>query len=343
MKHIQTRLHTIGDEQPCYVIAEIGSNHNGIFDMACELVERAAEAGVNAVKFQTFAASAHYSRKTPSISMYQENVYDLIERLEIDRTWHARLAKVCAASSVDFLDSPCDPEAVELAVSVGMPLLKVASFDMVDHRLIGLMARTGKCVMFSAGMANLCEIEYAVNVCRHYGNDKIIILQCTSLYPAPAHLSNLRTIQTLRTTFNCLTGYSDHTIGDHIPCAAVALGARVIEKHFTLDKGLPGPDHNFAIEPGELRTMVDKIRNIEAALGDGVKNGPREEEMEMYRKARRSIIAASEIRAGDVIRGEDVVIKRPGIGIHPKYLDLVIGRTARRNIEFDAPLTWEDL
>ncbi len=340
-KTINTKFHVIGNDNPCYIIAEIGSNHNGSFDQACEMIEKAAVAKVNAVKFQTFKASNHYSKKTPKISLYKEDIYSLIEKLEIDRTWHSKLADVCKSYKVDFLDSPCDSEAIAIALSVNMPLIKVASFDMVDIRLIDEISKTGKGIMFSAGMATLAEIETAVNICRKNQNEQIIILQCTSIYPAPVSLSNLQAMATIARAFNVIVGYSDHTLGDHIACASVAMGAKVVEKHYTLNRNLEGPDHVFAIEPSELKDMVSKIRDIEQAIGDGIKNGPRQEEMEFYKNARRSIIAARTINQGDIILDEDLVIKRPGYGIHPSQLQLVIGRAAKQNIDEDSPITWD--
>ncbi len=338
---IKTKFFEIGNNQPSYIIAEIGSNHNGNFDMACELIEKAKNAGVNAVKFQTFKAKDHYSKRTPKIDLYKEGIYELIEKLEIDRSWHSKLATLCNKLNIDFLDSPCDKEAIDIAVSVGMPIIKIASYDMVDIRLVEAIAKTGKGVMFSTGMATTGEIETAVNICRNNGNNNIIVLQCTSLYPAPANLSNLHSMKTMADMFGVITGYSDHTLGDHIPCAAVAMGAKVIEKHYTLGRGLPGPDHNFAIEPEELKAMVNKIRDIEAAFGDGLKNGPRKEEQELYTKARRSIIAKNKITKGQVIKSDDIIVKRPGLGIHPSQINLVIGKIAQKDIEDDEPITWE--
>lgn len=343
MKKIETRYSVIGEDSPCYIIAEIGSNHNGNFDLACELMEKAACAGVNAVKFQTFKAANHYSKNTKKISLYKENIFELIEKLEIDRTWHKKLAAVCEKLNIDFLDSPCDFEAIDLALQVNMPLMKVASFDMVDARLIKRIAETGKGIVFSAGMATMGEIENAVNTARKAGNETIAVLQCTSLYPAPVDITNLNAMQTIKSAFNVIVGYSDHTLGDHIACAAVAKGARIIEKHYTLDRGMEGPDHKFAIQPEELAQMVIKIRDIENALGDGIKNGPRQEEMEFYNHARRSLMASRPIKRGTVITDDDVIIKRPNYGIHPSNLELVVGRTAQTDIEEDEPITWDKI
>jgi N,N'-diacetyllegionaminate synthase len=341
MKTIITPYHKISESDPCYIIAEIGSNHNGNFDQACEMIEKAALCGVSAVKFQTFKASNHYSKKTPNISLYKESIYSLIEKLEINRSWHVKLAEACKRNKVDFLDSPCDSEAIAMAVELNMPIIKVASFDMVDVRIIDEISKTGKALMFSAGMCKISEIETAVNICRENNNNNIIILQCTSVYPAPIHISNLNAMETIKRAFNVITGYSDHTMGDHIACAAVALGAKVIEKHYTLSRKMDGPDHAFAIEPHELANMVTKIRDIEASLGDGMKNGPRAEEMEFYKNARRSILSSRDISKGEIIQDMDIVIKRPGYGIQPSMINLVVGRTAKVNIEADSPITWE--
>jgi sialic acid synthase SpsE len=341
MKEINTAFYKISKNSPCYIIAEIGSNHNGSFDLACEMIEKAANAGVNAVKFQTFKAKNHYSKKTPKISLYKEDIFSLIEKLEIDRTWHSKLAEICNLNKIDFLDSPCDTEAINIAVGVNMPIIKVASFDMVDVRLIDEISKTGKAVMFSAGMCKLSEIETAVNICRGNGNNNLIILQCTSVYPAPVNLSNLYAMDTIKKAFNVISGYSDHTMGDHIACAAVALGAKVIEKHYTLSRKMVGPDHAFAIEPDELAKMVSKIRDIELSLGDGMKNGPRAEEMEFFKNARRSILSSRNISKGEIIQDMDIVIKRPGYGIQPSMINIVVGRTAKVNIEADSPITWD--
>ena len=342
-KTIQTKHYKIGDDEPCYIIAEIGSNHNGSYDIACELIEKASQAGANAVKFQTFKAKNHYSKKTPRLDLYEQDIYDLIESLEIDRKWHVDLSKYCKDLKIDFLDSPCDEEAIKLALSVDMPIMKIASFDMVDIDLIKKISQTGKSLMFSTGMAKLSEIEKAVEVCHKENNDNIIILQCTSLYPAPSSLANLKAITTLKYAFNTIVGYSDHTIGDHMACASICFGAKVIEKHYTLDRGLPGPDHNFAIQPEELREMISKIREVESGLGNGLKNGPREEEKEMYKIVRRSLIAARDISAGHTITNDDIVIKRPGLGIHPHFKRAILGRICKAAIDKDDPIIWENI
>lgn len=343
MTTIETKFFKISNNDPVYVIGEIGSNHNGNFDIAIELIEKAKLAGVNAVKFQTFKAKNHYSRKTKKISLYKEDIYSLIESLEINREWHSKLSKKCNDLGIDFMDSPCDNEAIELAEKVDMDIMKVSSFDMIDIRLLKKIALTKRAAIISSGMARLGEIENAINIFRESNNNKIAILQCTSIYPAPYGLSNLNAMSTIKNAFNVLVGYSDHTIGDHIACAAVAKGAKIIEKHITLDRTMPGPDHSFAINMEELKSMVSKIREIESSFGDGLKNGPREEEKEFFENARRSIIANVDIKKGEVISENHLIIKRPNYGIHPAHVQIILGRTAKNDIKKDDPVTWQDI
>jgi sialic acid synthase SpsE len=332
----------IGDGHPCFIIAEIGSNHNNDFNLAKNLINAAAEAGVDAVKFQTFRAQHHYSKLSPGVS-YLDNccIYDLIKGLELDRSWHTPLKEYAESKNLIFLSSPCDAEAINDLEKIGCSAYKVASFDLTDVDLISFMAKTGKTIILSTGLANWMDIQHAVNACRSVGNNKIILLQCTSLYPAPVHLSNLHSIHTMRNAFGLLTGYSDHTDGDHSSLAAVTLGACIIEKHFTLDRTLPGPDHPFAIEPRPLKEMIKKIREVEAALGDGMKTGPRHEEMEMFEKGRRSLHARCNISRGQVITRDMIVTKRPGLGIEPYLKEIIIGRTAKTDIPEDHWITWD--
>ena len=240
-----------GPGWPCYVIAEIGSNHDQDFDQALRLIDAAAASGVDAVKFQTFRATDHYSIHTPGFSYLKgRDTFSLIEALEINRDWHAPLKSHAEAQGVDFLSSPCDVEAVDELAALDVVAHKVASFDLPDVGLVRAIAEKGKAVILSTGLADWATIQRAVEACRSVGNQGIILLQCTSLYPAPPALSNLRAMDTMAAAFSVVTGYSDHTEGDHMVLAAVARGAAVIEKHFTLDRNLPGPDHQFAIEPG---------------------------------------------------------------------------------------------
>lgn len=332
----------VGDGAPCYVVAEIGSNHNHDFDLARRTIDAAAAAGVDAVKFQTFRADQHYSKKTPGFTYLDgQDTHSLIQSLELDRSWHAPLKEHAEGAGVAFFSSPCDLEAVAELDALGAPAFKVASFDLPDATLVQAMAATGRPVILSTGMASWADIQYAVGAARAAGNEQIVLLQCTSLYPAPAGLSNLAAMGSMRQAFRCLTGYSDHTEGDHVCLAAVARGACFIEKHFTLDRTLPGPDHSFAIEPDALRAMMRRLREVEAAIGDGAKEGPRPEEQEMFEKGRRSLHAAVDIPAGTTITEAMLTIKRPGLGVPPQHKNLVVGRSARGDIEADQWITWD--
>jgi len=337
----------VGPGNPCYVIAEIGSNHNNEYNMAIELIDRAADAGADAVKLQTFYARKHYSKYTPKILQFESknhiDPYLLIESLEMNREWIPKLSEYAYKKQIHLLSSPCDFEAINLLSSIDAPAYKVASFDVTDLKLIGEIAKKNKPVILSTGMASLCDIERAVNECYTHDNRQVILLQCTSLYPAPALLSNLWAMHTMKGAFNVVTGYSDHTLGDHVCIAAVSLGASVLEKHFTLSVDMKGPDHSFAIEPDELKSMIIKIRNVELALGDGIKNGPRPEEMELYEKARRSLHATVNLKQGELITESMLCTKRPGYGIEPYLIKNIIGRKVKRSVKADHWITWEDI
>lgn len=335
----------IGDGCPTFIIAEVGSNHNQSFELALKHIDAAAEAGVDAVKFQTFKATEHVSKyaEMPDYLEGYENIHDLIKSLELDRDWQLPLKKYAEEKGLIFFSSPCDYDAVDELEAIGVSAHKIASFDLPDLDLVRYIAKTNKPILLSTGLADWMEIQRAVDVCREEGNNKIVLFQCTSLYPAPTHLSNLRAMETMKTAFNVVTGYSDHTLGDNIPVASVALGASVIEKHFTLDRTLPGPDHAFAIEPHELKVLVDKIREVEAAIGGGEKNGPRAEEQDMYQKVRRSLHVRNDIPAGTILTDEMLVSKRPGFGIPMHLKEYVIGRTVTKALKKDQWITWEHI
>jgi len=348
IKTIAINGRKIGPGEPAYIIAEIGSNHNGDLSLSKKIIEAASKAGVDAVKFQAFRAETHYSKHTPGFTYleqhgYQQSTYDLIKSLEIDRDWHEELMHFCAGLNINFLSSPCDYEAVDQLGALGVPAFKVASFDLPDLNLIGHMAAFKRPLLFSTGMASYTDIQAALNTAKEAGNDQVLLLQCTSLYPAPADLSNLAAMDTMMRAFGVPVGYSDHTLGDHVSIAAVALGACLIEKHFTLDRNLPGPDHAFAIEPSELGEMIHRIREVETAIGEGVKNGPREAELEMFAKGRRSLHVLQAVKAGEIILKDNLRIKRPGYGILPRHFKIVAGMRATKNISGDHWITWDDL
>ena len=342
---IEDRL--IGEEEPSFIIAEAGSNHNGSLEQARKMIDVAAESGADAIKFQIFKAESLYSKYTPEFSYLKgKSTYELIKSIETPREWIKELAGYCKEKGIVFLASVFDFEAVDL-LDKYVPAFKIASFEITDLELIKYAAEKGKPMIISTGMANLSEIEDAINAIKSVGNDDIddiddiILLHCNSLYPTPIEIVNLKAIETMRTAFKVPVGFSDHTLGIHIPIAAVAMGACVIEKHFTLDRNLPGPDHSFAIEPDELKEMVNCIRNVEKARGSGIKEKSELESEEMYIKARRSIHAKVDILKGTKITRDMLIIKRPGYGIRPKFIDIVVGRDVKKDIKEDEWITWD--
>jgi sialic acid synthase SpsE len=337
----------IGVGHPCYVIAEAGSNHDRDFKKAIALIDAAADAGVDAVKFQTYSGSRLYSRNTPPFEYLADQspqpIHELLDDLALPRDWQKDLADHCRDRGVEFLSSPFDYEAVDELAQLGVAAFKVASFEIVDLPFLRHIGSYGLPVIVSTGMATLGEIEEALEALRRTSGDlPVCLLQCASLYPAPPEIMNLKAIPAMQTAFGIPVGLSDHTLGVHIAVAARALGADLLEKHFTLDRTSPGPDHPFAIEPDELAVLVSNVRDIEAALGDGVKRGPSgPEAVEMYTKARRSVVAAREIPAGTPITPDMLTVKRPGFGIKPRFIDALLGRRAAVDIHEDDVITWE--
>jgi N,N'-diacetyllegionaminate synthase len=334
----------VGPGEPCYVIAEAGANHNRDLGMAKELIDVAADAGADAVKFQTYTGSGLYSSKTPRFEYLQDerSPAELLDSLALPREWQAELAEYAGSRGISFFSTPFDDEAVDGLAALGVPAMKVASFELVDLPLIGRVAAVGVPVILSTGMATYGEIEDALDAVARTGNRDVALLRCASVYPAPAEIMNLRAMATMRDAFGVPVGLSDHTTGIAVPTAAAALGAQLIEKHFTLSRELEGPDHPFALEPDELRAMVAAVRDVEVALGNGRVEGPSDlESVEMYRLARRSVVAASSISAGTTITREMLTTKRPGYGVKPKFIDALVGRVARVDIEEDDVITWE--
>ena len=336
--YIAERL--IDPQESPYIIAEAGSNHNGDFEQAKLLIDIAAESGSDAVKFQIFKAELIYSKYTPEFStMKGQNVYDLIQKLETPRKWIPRLARYCKKKKIHFLATPFDFEAVDVLKKY-VPAFKIASFELGDLELLAYAADAGKPMIISTGMASLGEIENAIQAIRSVGNDEIILLHCNSLYPTPVDLVNLNAMKTMKAAFNLPIGFSDHTLGVHIPIAAAAMGACVIEKHITLDKTLEGPDHSFALEPQELKCMVTSIREVAKAFGTGIKEKASAEQ-EAYLKGRRSIHAKVDIQKNTQITREMLIVKRPGYGIEPKFINIVMGRKAQCPIKSDQWISWD--
>lgn len=340
----------VGPGEPCYVIAEAGSNHNRDLDTAKALIDAAAAAGADAVKFQTYTAEGLYSRRTPNPSYLnkdkllkdQETVWDLIKRVEIPWEWHTALADHAAQAGIPFLSTPFEEAAVDLLETVGVPAYKISSYEITHLPLIEHCARTGKPLLVSTGMASLGDVERALDTANAAGCRRIALLHCAINYPPRFEDLNLRAIHTLAHAFQVPVGWSDHTPGHTADVAAVALGACLVEKHYTLDRNQTGPDHAFALEPRELAAMVTAIREAEASLGSTVKRVTAAEE-EMYKLGRRSLVAARHLTAGQVITRDDIAVKRPGYGIPVHDLDAVVGRRVTESLPADEILQWEML
>jgi sialic acid synthase SpsE len=336
----------VGAGAPCYVIAEAGANHNRDMGMARELIDVAVDAGADAVKFQVYSGKTLYSSKTPKFEYLEEltdkSTQEVLEEASLPRDWLPELAAYANGKGIQFFATPFDAAAIGELDAVGVPAFKIASFELVDLELIRAVAERGKPVILSCGMATYGEIEDALDAAAKGGARDVALLRCASLYPSPPEIMNIRAMATMRTAFGVPVGLSDHTTGIAVACGAAALGMEVLEKHFTLDRSLPGPDHPFALEPDELRALVAGVREVEAGLGNGRLEGPSEAEAkEMYTLARRSIVAATDIAAGTAISRDHLTVKRPGFGIAPKHIDLVVGRVARVDIEEDDILTWD--
>lgn len=317
------------------IIAEAGVNHNGSLDMAIALVDAAAEAGADWVKFQTFSAERLVTCSAPKAGYQmqatgnEEGQFEMLRRLELTEAMHYSLQAHCAQRGIGFLSTGFDIESVDFLVSLGMRLFKVPSGEITNWPYLRHIGKLQGEVILSTGMATLAEIEGALTVLEQAGTARqnITVLHCTTEYPAPMSEVNLRVIQTLSEIFGVRTGYSDHTKGIEVSIAAVALGACVIEKHFTLDRQLPGPDHKASLEPDELCQMVSAIRHVEVAMGDGVKR-PSTSELRNRLVARKSIVAACPIRRGEMLSSDNLTIKRPGTGLSPSLWDEVVGRSA---------------
>jgi N-acetylneuraminate synthase len=324
------------------IIAEAGVNHNGDIEIAKQLVASAAAAGADLVKFQTFVTGKIIALHAPK-AQYQkgatdpgESQYDMVRKLELSRADHEVLIEECRRHGIGFFSTAFDTESFDLLVELGLDCVKIPSGEITNLPLLRYITRLGLPVILSTGMANLGEIEAALDVIEQAGTPRslVTILHCTTEYPAPMGDVNLRAMASLKAAFGGNIGYSDHTVGIEIPIAAVALGATVIEKHFTLDRNLPGPDHQASLEPHELKAMVDAIRNVERALGDGIKR-PSPSELKNKAVARKSLVASRAIRAGEFFSPDNITTKRPGTGISPMRWDQVIGRPASRDFAAD--------
>jgi N-acetylneuraminate synthase len=338
----------IGPGYSCFIIAEAGVNHNGSLEMARQLVDVAAKAGANAVKFQTFradrvatpnAAKADYQLRTTASS---ESQLEMLRRLELPQQAHRALAESCHQRGILFMSTPFDEESADFLAELGVPAFKIPSGEITNLPFLAHVAHKGKPMVVSTGMSHLAEVADTVRVIRDAGNGQIVLLHCVSDYPADPKEANLRAMLTMAEAFGVPVGYSDHTPGIEVALAAVALSACVIEKHFTLSRSLPGPDHQASLEPQELAALVQGIRRVEAALGHGRKE-PTPSEADTAAVARRSLVAARDISIGKTLTPELIAIKRPGTGLPPALINQVIGRIAARDIPAGTVLRLEML
>ena len=325
-----------------FIIAEAGVNHNGSLVLAKELIDVAANSGADAVKFQTFkaknlvsknASKADYQKETTASS---ESQFEMIKKLELDIKTHDELINYCKTKNIMFLSTPFDHDSIDLLNNLGLEIFKIASGEITNLPYLRHIGKLNKEVILSTGMSNIGEIEDALDILIKAGTQKenITVLHANTMYPTPMEDVNLNAMLTIGNTFDVAYGYSDHTLGIEVDIAAVAMGAKVIEKHFTLDKRLEGPDHKASLEPNELKEMIKAIRNIEQALGSSIKK-PSKSEIPNIQIARKSIVAKSEIKKGDILSINNLTIKRPGSGISPMRWDEIIGTIATKDYNED--------
>ena len=336
---------TVGPENPAYIVAEMSANHNRDYEQAVRIIEAAKESGADAVKLQTYTADTltidcdNKYFKIKGTLWDGRTLHDQYSEASMPWEWQPRLKKVADELGIDLFSAPFDSSAVDFLDDMVIPVIKVASFENVDLPLLRRIAKTGKPIIMSTGMATLAEIEEAVITIRTAGGDQLVILKCTSAYPAPPNEMNLRTLKHLAQAFEVPVGLSDHTLGIAVPIAAVSLGACVIEKHFTLSRSVSGPDSVFSLEPHELKAMVDGVRIAEQALGK-VQYGVSEKEQES-RGFRRSLFVVSNLKKGELFTEENVRSIRPSNGLHTRYMDQVLGRYTSRDISEGTPMSWD--
>lgn len=329
-------------KEPILIIAEAGVNHNGDFTLAKKLIDAAADAGADLVKFQTFSADRLVTSQAEKANYqgvatgYAESQRQMLSRLELSEKMHQELIAYCATRNIGFFSTGFDIESVDFLISLGIDHFKIPSGEITNLPYLRHIGQFGKAVIMSTGMSTLGDIEAAINVLEQAGTKRslITVLHCTTEYPTPMAEVNLRVMKSMEAAFGVAVGYSDHSVGIEVAIAAVALGATVIEKHFTIDKNLPGPDHKASLEPDELKAMVTAIRNIEISLGDGIKRlTPSESTNKPV--VRKSLVASKAIKAGEVLSAENITTKRPGTGISPMTWDAVMGCKAVRDFAVD--------
>ncbi|MCB2288857.1 pseudaminic acid synthase [Clostridium sp. CS001] len=345
-KTIEINNKIISNNSAVFIVAEISANHLHCFDNAVKLIKEAAKAGVDAIKLQTYTADTitidcdnEYFQIKQDTLWDGRTLYNLYEEACTPWEWQPKLKKIAEEEGLIFFSSPFDKTAVDFLEDMDVPAYKVASFEITDIPLIEYMASKGKPMILATGIATLSEIQEAIDACKRVGNEQIAVLKCTSAYPAPLEDMNLKTIPNLAETFNVVVGLSDHTLGISVPIAAVALGAKIIEKHFTLCRADGGPDAAFSLEPDELKAMVKSIRDIEKALGNVTYNLTNK--MKNSRTFSRSLFVVTDIKKGDCFTESNVKSIRPGYGMHTRYYNDIIGKVANEDINKGTPMEWK--
>lgn len=345
MKNVKIANKIVGTNEPPFIIAEAGSNHNKSLEQAKKLIDAAAAARVDAIKFQTFSAEklvaeSNFKAKHLDKVDKSSSTHEIFKKIELPHEWHAELARYAEAKGLIFLSSPFDEEAVDLLDEIGVPAFKMASGDITNLPLLEYVARKNKPIIVSTGASTLGEIEEAVSAIKKTGNQDIILLHCVASYPTSIDDVNLASMVTIKSSFDLPTGYSDHTLGIVAPVVSVSMGAVLVEKHFTLSRSLIGPDHFYAIEPAELKLMVENIHSVQKLMGESTKHVV-DSELECRKLGRRSIYATVDIPAGSILTKEMLSILRPAAGIDPKFIDIILGRKTATNIHKYEPITWD--
>ncbi len=348
-KKIKIGDRLIGENQPVFVVAEAGVNYNGRLDLTLKMVDAAKEAGADAIKFQTFRAEQIVVPQTKMAPYQKKNIgktksqLEMLKELELKEEFYKPIIKHCKKRNIIFLSTPHGGfESVDFLESLKVPAFKFGSGDLTNLPLLQYAAKFGKPMILGTGMATMEEVKEAIKTIKKTGNNKIVVLHCTTNYPCPPEEVNLRAMQTMMKELNVLVGYSDHTLGIQVPIMAATLGACIIEKHFTLDKNMPGPDHKASVEPGELKEMVKAVRDAEKILGNDIKK-PTSKELIMRKTARKSIVANEDIPKGVRITKRMLAIKRPGTGLKPKYFYKILGRKTKQDISKDSLIKLRDL
>lgn len=331
-----------------YVIAEAGVNHNGSVKNAFKMIDCAKECGCDCIKFQTFKVDALVTSNAPKADYQMRNTngsntqFEMLKSLELNDREFEELKAHCDEIGIEFMSTPFDIESVDVLEKIGVTRYKISSGDINNKQLLQYVAKTGKSMVVSTGMSTIEEVTKAVDWIEQVGNHQITLLHCTSNYPTSYDEVNMKAMQTLQQKFGYPIGYSDHTKGDLASIVAVAMGATVIEKHFTLDKNMEGPDHKASLNVEELKEMVDDIRAVETIMGNGVKQ-PMKSELNTRIVARKSVVLAHNIQKGEILKKEDLVLKRPGNGLAPEYLDELIGKVLVRDMKAEEMITWKDV